>query len=630
MFGRAVPRESRKPKPELGQRPIGPLSEAEGSRRSTIARRLRALRDIGPGSGSSGVWFASIRRRLDGSWGKIPQTGRHRILAGAIVAVVAAVVWFVLLPAAPCSFPGGEGCPPDDDAIALVPEDALAYVHLDIDPDSDQVEAATELASRVPLLSRIAIGGVTQIAGVKLDFDSQIEPWAGGEVAVALLPAGRSVERVVLIEADDAAAAEEFATQVFGPKQSTADGDGTEISIGKRGAAWAIQRDFLILGGEDAVSSMLAPREAVSGLTGAEGTSVLDELPDERLAYAFLSADGARALSSVRGLEPVDTFIDSAATEGAAAALTADGAGVHLTLQSELDPGRAEAYPGFFAALPTFTPALTTDLGTGSLAYLGLGNPAASVDALLDQAKSSSPSLVAAFRQASEDLEKGAGIDLSKELLPLLGSEAALSVQPVAAAIGDPATPGVVADAGTPYVSLIADGVDPESAARSLAELQDPVADALAPTEDGRVVTFETIQVAGVQAQSLAVSPAINLTYATFGDRLVIATDSLGIEQARSTEEGLDQSAAFQQATAGMPESVSLLAYFDLVGLLSLGEQVGLAVDPTYTTYAADLRSLTAAALSVDGSDDRIRSDLQIVVGPRQEPQIDAPPLGGE
>ena len=104
---------------------------------------------------------------------------------------------------------------------------------------------------------------------------------------------------------------------------------------------------------------------------------------------------------------------------------------------------------------------------------------------------------------------------------------------------------------------------------------------------------------AGVQAHTLAVSPALNLTYATYGDRLVIATDSLGIEQARSIDEGLDTAPAFEQATEDMPDSVSLITYFDLVGLLSLGEQVGLATDPTYTTYAPDLRSLTAPELSV-------------------------------
>jgi hypothetical protein len=643
MFRRDVPRETRKPKPELGQKPIAPLGRQADGRRRTIARRLRALRDIGPGSGSSSVWLASIRRRLGGGTrtgdadeapGSDPdpdsQTTRARIIAAVIVAATAAFVYFVLVPVAPCSFPGGDSCPPGDDAIALVPDDALAYAHVDIDRDTDQVEAATELAGRMPLLSRIAVGGLTRLAGVKVDFESQVEPWAGGEMAVALLPAGAAAERVVMIAAADTSGAEDFASELFGPKQSTTDAGGTDVSVGRRGSAWAIEDGFLVVGRQAAVTDLL-DADAGSRLPGSDGTAVLDRLPEDRLAYGYLSAAGARALLSTKGLEPIDTFIDSAATEGAAAALTADDGGIHLTLQSDLDPDREEDSPSFFAALPRFTPSLTADVGPGSLAYLGLGDPAASVTALLDQAKSTSPGLVAAFRRASHDLEQEAGVNIGKDLLPLLGSEIALSVQPVVAAATDPTAPGVVADASTPFVSLIADGVDEDSASRSLAELQEPVAKALAPPESsGRVAVFETIQVAGVQAETLAVSRAVDLTYATYDDRLVIATDSLGIEAARSIDDGLDSSAAFQQATEKMPDSVSLLAYFNLVGLLSLGEQVGLAVDPAYTTYAPDLRSLTAAALSVDGGDDQIRTDLQVVVGPRQEPQIDAPPLGGE
>jgi hypothetical protein len=620
-----VPRETRKPVPPIG-------AEEDPGRGRLISRRLRALRDIGPGSGSSGAWVAAIRRRTDSTWGRIPEPARQRLLAGIIVASVVALVSLVLIPAAPCGFPGGDSCSPTDDAIALVPENALAYAHLDTDPDSDQFAAATDLASRIPLLSRLAIGGVTEIAGIRVDYESQIKPWAGGEMALALLPSGTSVERVVMIKADDPAAAEDFAAEQFGPQRSTGDAGGSDLSIGKRGEAWAIEDGFLLLGTEGGVSDMLAAKQEGSYLAGSDGTAVLNQLPEQRLAYAYLSAAGARALLSIGSLEPLDTFIDSAATEGAAAAVAADEDGLHLTLRSELDPGRTETSPGFFAALPEFTPSLNSDIGAGSLAYLGLGDPAASVAALLDQAKSSSPSLVAAFRTASKDLEKQAGIDIGRDLLPLLGSEAALSVQPVAAAAADaPAAPGVVVGAATPYVSLIAKGVDGGSAARSLAELQEPVAKALAPSDgnSGQVPIFETIQVAGVQAQLLAISPVFNLTYATYDDRLVIATDSLGIEGARSTENGLDTSSSFQQATADFPDSVSLLAYFNLVGLLGLGEQAGLAEDPAYVSYAPDLRALTAAALAVDGSNDQIRTDLQIAVGERQVPQIDAPPLGG-
>jgi hypothetical protein len=213
-----------------------------------------------------------------------------------------------------------------------------------------------------------------------------------------------------------------------------------------------------------------------------------------------------------------------------------------------------------------------------------------------------------------------------RDVLPLLGGEAALSVQPVA--IGsEPAVPGVAPDAGTPYASLISSGVDPETARRSFARLERPVERAAGSGEE-REATFETIQVAGVQARSLAISDAVDLTYAAWEDRLVIATDSLGIQQARSLDGGLDESEQYRDLTAEMPDEVSLIAYLDLGGLLDLGEQAGLAVDPDYTTYAPDLRALTAAALTVVGEEERIETDLRIAVGPRQVPEIDPSPLG--
>jgi hypothetical protein len=147
----------------------------------------------------------------------VESTNRHRIVAGVIVAAVAALIWFVLIPVAPCGFPGGDSCPPADDAIALVPADALAYVHLDVDPESDQFASASLIADRIPLLSRIAVDAVNGVAGVNVDYGRQIEPWAGGELALAALPAGLRGERVLMIEADDTDGAEKFATELLGP-----------------------------------------------------------------------------------------------------------------------------------------------------------------------------------------------------------------------------------------------------------------------------------------------------------------------------------------------------------------------------------------------------------------------------
>lgn len=624
-----MPEEPPKPAPGSPRKPFsGPRPEAQlgasADGRGAVGQRLRALRDHGPGSGAWAAWLRRSRHRVGGRWRRLSATTRHRIAAVAVVAAAAALVWLVLIPAAPCGLPGGDSCPPDDDAIALVPEDALAYVHLDVDPESGQFAAATDIGGRVPLLSRLAVAALTGLAGVEFDYRRQVEPWAGGEVALAALPAGRSGQRVLMIEAVDEEAADQFASELLGPRQATASVAGVDVAVGHGETAWALDGGFLLLGSRTGLTAMLG---ADGSLEGSAGTAVLDKLPEDRVATAYLSADGARTLLwSGGGLGVLEPFVHAAATEGAAASLSADADGLHLAVRSELDPARARDRPGVFTTLPRFTPALTGSIGPQSLAYLGLGDPDAGIGALLEQARTSSPGLLTAFRRLTGRLGRDAGVDLIDDVLPLLGEEAALSVQPVA--IGsEPAVPGVALDAGTPYASLISSGVDPGSARRSLARLE-PAIERAAGAGEGHEATFESIQIAGVQARSLAVSDAVDLTYAAWDDRLVIATDSLGIEQARSLDGGLDESERFRELTGDLPDEVSLIAYLDLGGLLGLGEQAGLAVDPAYATYAPDLRALTAAALTVVGGEDEIDTDLRIAVGPRQIPEIDPSPFG--
>ena len=67
---------------------------------------------------------------------------------GAVAALT--LVWLVAVPALPCEAPGGDTCPPADDAIQLVPQDALAYVHLNVDRDTEQYEDAAKVSERFP------------------------------------------------------------------------------------------------------------------------------------------------------------------------------------------------------------------------------------------------------------------------------------------------------------------------------------------------------------------------------------------------------------------------------------------------------------------------------------------------
>ena len=151
--------------------------------------------------------------------------------------------------------------------------------------------------------------------------------------------------------------------------------------------------------------------------------------------------------------------------QGVAASVSVEGDFADISIRSDLDSEESEASPGFFAALPKFRPSLTADVGGDSLAYLGLGDPSSSVDSLREQAAAEAPALLSAFDRFEATLQRDGGISLEEDLLPLLGSEVALSVEPVIDESA-PVTPGTVVSSGTPYVSLIAAGVD-ETEARN-------------------------------------------------------------------------------------------------------------------------------------------------------------------
>lgn len=611
--------------------------DAQGGMGSRLASLRAAAGGLGSGSGTIGErarrlrsGAASAGKPVAGAWRDLPKVTRVRLAAAAIVTGLAAIVLVVVVPAAPCGAPGGDECAPPDDAIEIVPDDALAYAHVDIDPESAQYQAAAEVASRLPLLSRLLIGEFAGIAGDNVDFTTQVRPWAGGELAVALLPGAGRLERIVMVEAADVEGAEAFAAELLGPATATEDVGGTPVTSTLDGAASAVFDGFLLLGDADALEGVIDPADEGGTLASGTAGEALDDLSEQRLGYAYLSGDGARALlGGGGGLAPLDTFVDSEAATGVAVALTAADGLIELEIVSELDPEAAEASPPFFAALPPFEPTLPADVGSDALAYVGIGDPQASIESLLTRAAADAPALLAAFNRVEEDLRREAGISLTGELLSLLGAEAALSVEPVLAE-GEAPVPGVLAPSGVPYVSLIADGVDTEAATRSLAALQKPLIELLGPAGSGKLAAFEVARIAGVEAQSLLVNPDVNLTYATFDDRLVVATNPIGVEQARTEGEGLAAAPGFAEVTGGLPGEVSLLSYFDLRSLLALGEQIGLSADPAYATLAPDLRTLDAAALAVSGSGSQIRTDLRIAVGEPETAQVAPSPLADE
>ena len=118
----------------------------------------------------------------------------------------------------------------------------------------------------------------------------------------------------------------------------------------------------------------------------------------------------------------------------------------------------------------------------------------------------------------------------------------------------------------------------------------------------------------------MQVSPTVDLTYAIAGSTLLVATDPAAVKQIASESGGLNDDDAFQEATDGLGSDVSLLAYLNLSGLLTLGEQAGLAQDPAYAAFAPELHKLSALAVAVRAGSTELATDVRLIVSTQAPP----------
>lgn len=569
-------------------------------------------------------------------WRGLSLFTRRRVAAVAGLIGFVALLGVVAIPNLPCQFPGGESCPPPDDAAEIIPAGPLAYVHANLDPETEQVERATEILDAVPqfsgeLIERAAAS--LDLAGQKqVDFESEVRPWFGGELAIAVLNGFPEDERLVALEVSDEQGAEEYASDLIGPGAHNEEHEGVEISIDGDGLATAQVDGFLLIGTEGSVRSGIDTATGVEGaasLAGDEAAEqVRDELPDHRLAEAYVSEFGAAELvgDAQSPLAPFSALVSAGSTRGAAAALTVGEADdVQVAVRSVLDPERAGEAPGFFAAFPGFEPSLPERLTADALGYVGIGDPGETVGALLDQAAAQAPGIVSGFEDLAATLERESDVEIEGELLAGLGSEAAFSLEPRPDDAAADALP-VPGAAGLPYLEFVAEGVDEDQVRRALASLQGPLAAAVDPGSGLQAPVFSERELAGVEARSVRLSPVVELTYAVFDGLAALATDPAGIERLGGGDGGLDQAALFERATEDFEDEVSLLAFLDLDRLVEVGEGLGLAEDPVYAAFAGEFRRLDAFGLAVVSEEELLATDARLLFGEAEEVEAAASP----
>jgi len=515
-------------------------------------------------------------------------------LAGAAVLAVAAVAVVLLL--------GRGERPPVTGAARLVPDTALAYLHVSTDPDRDAVRRADQLLRRFPSGPQVrdtVTGRLTSI-GPGLSYQRDVRPWLGPEAAIALLDTpGPTATPLAVVSVADRDRADAFLGRASRPPVTSAYQGVTITSYG--GLATAFLGRYLVVGPPAGVEAAIDVRGGrLRGLGAASDfRRATAGLPADRAVDAYLPAGGvSRLLAAHTGpLGAAGALLEQPGLVATGLSLSAAGDGARLRVHSLID--RRAAGPRRF--LP-FEPRLADSVPGDALGYLGLRGINRSAGRLLPAlAGGAAPAVARLFARAAGNA-RGAGLDLERDVAPIFRGEVALWLK---AAIPAPA------------LTLIATTRNERATREALARLQRPVILAFAPPAGGpgQVPVFEQRSIAGTQAFRLRLGPGVELDYAVFDGKVVISTSLDAIADVRRSSQPLVDTDPFQATLGDRPTRVTSLVFLDFAALLALLERSALATTPAYQAIRADLHRIRAVGAASRGGRADSTTDVSIALG---------------
>lgn len=456
------------------------------------------------------------------------------IPVAALVAALAVALLVLRGPAAPA-----------DEAVALVPGEALAYVHLSTDEGRDDDERLLATLRKLPAFANLR-GSVERLFGRAFDFERDVRPWLGDEVGIALLDSGGPAANVLtLLAVRDEPKAQGLLTRAAGASAGVEHRGVVVRRFG--GVAVAFVERFMAVGQEAAVKAAIDRSKGAGRPLRRAG-----ELPEARSLDAWIAPGGVRRVLRPQSglLGALGRLLDSPALRGVALAVSAeeDGLRGHVRIARRTAPADRSFEPELIGRVP----------GDAAM-YLGLGS----------------------LQDVAPLLSSAASLDLSTALDPLQG-EVAFSVTP--------ALP-------VPEVTLITRTRDEAATREDLGRLLGEIASRIQPGEGpGQVPSIETRRIAGAQASVLVLGPDAELLFAVAGGRVVVSTSAAGIERALDGGRSLRDA---ERLHTKLPDEAEALTFLDLAQLLSLGDQVGLAGSQALDAVRDDLRRIrTVSAMA--------------------------------
>ena len=400
----------------------------------------------------------------------------------------------------------------------LVPADSALFVALDTNFDGDDWREARSLLDEFPAgqdLLREARVGMEELEA------------AGPETDLVLLEASEDPDEWELVVLTKPPDREEYVRSLAGDLVHETIDRGWVAASRSRGA----------------LDAFLAAREGERLAGSAAFESVMEGFEGDALARAYATGEAIEAASRER--------------PGAFAGLCGAGgvpafAGAVVRVEDDALHLEATGRPEGGDELEPYDPELTSELPDRAVAFLSFSDVEGQFAAVREDLGRRLPELERQLARTEASL----GISLERDVLPLLAGEGALALH---------------RETLVPSATLLLEVEDEERALGALDRLARRVS-VLRPDAEGP----RRIEVGGLEARELSLSPAVSLLYAAFEGRAVVTTARSGLEAVVEDGSSFEDDEGFREAAeaAGMPDETTGFAYVDADAALELAEDV--------------------------------------------------------
>ncbi len=436
-----------------------------------------------------------------------------------------------------------------DRLAALAPAGTAAYVNLYLSPSVGQQLNLEALIGRLPGFADEAsldakvdqiIGNL--LAGTGIDYEADVKPWLGDQLAVAAWPGSDGAsEVVVLVAVKDAEAAADAVSGLIGD-ETTEPVSETYRGIDVRTSgdtAVAVVDDVLVIG---PLAESLQPVIDVAGGAGSLGGlaafgEAMARVPSDHLASVFVNVEALSGGEDAAGESLTTASAALVAEPGGlrlAGSLPFEGAGDGTAIEPSVATDWIAA--DVLAAAVIFDLPQTLEAAEGALGGYDQGEEALS---LLDTVRA-----LAAF---------GLGLDVDADLMPLLDREAGLAITGI--------------EGGTPSGHLVLRPADPDAAAAALDRILDRVgaigAESRSETREGVEITVVTVPDLGEIAYAMV--DGIVIAGLSVDDVL----EAVGVHEGE--EDSLSNSPAYLDAFRLAGEHGGTAAFANLGALIEVG-----------------------------------------------------------